>query len=353
MNERIDIRPLPEFARAEDRETLLEGLPGTVPTTPSAIAGVVILVVVAVAAGLWAVPWVQTAPGSGRVTALHPADRLQTVNALVDGRINRWFVEDGDAVKAGAPIVEILDIDPKLLDRLRAERAAVARRLEAVETASATARFDYERQKQLYNEGLSARKDFESAKIRYQENLAAEAEARAALNKVDIGLSRQSSQVVVAPRDGYILQIMAGNTATVVKAGDPVARFAPADVDRAVEVFVSGLDAPLVQPGLSARVMFEGWPAVQFSGWPEAAIGTFAGIVVATDPVASQSGRFRVLIAEDSAEPWPPARYLRLGGQAQAWVQLGTVRLGYELWRRLNRFPPRPPDAPGVPDSAN
>ena len=34
----------------------------------------------------------------------------------------------GDVVKAGAPIVEILDIDPKLLDRLRAERAAVARR---------------------------------------------------------------------------------------------------------------------------------------------------------------------------------------------------------------------------------
>ena len=42
----------------------------------------------------------------------------------------------------------------------------------------------------------------------------------------------------------------------------------------------------------------------------------------------------------------PADRYLRLGSQARGWVQLSAVRLGYELWRQLNRFPPRPTDAP-------
>jgi hypothetical protein len=174
--------------------------------------------------------------------------------------------------------------------------------------------------------------------------LANEAGARAALNKADIGVSRQSSQVVTAPQDGRIVHIVAGATATVVKAGEPIATFAPVHVARAVEVFLSGLDAPLVDAGLPARIMFEGWPAVQFSGWPEAALGTFPAIVLTIDPVAQPDGRFRALLRPDPAgDPWPPERYLRLGGQARAWVQLSEVRLGYELWRQLNRFPPIPP----------
>ena len=91
--------------------------------------------------------------------------------------------------------------------------------------------------------------------------------------------------------------------------------------------------------------MFEGWPAVQFSGWPESAIGTFGGLVSSVDPVANDRGQFRVLVEEDPSDPWPDDRYLRLGGQARAWIRLSEVRLGYELWRQLNRFPPRPVDA--------
>ena len=46
---------------------------------------------------------------------------------LVDGRINRWYVDDGDVVSAGEAIVEIIDVDPRLLERLNAEREALAR----------------------------------------------------------------------------------------------------------------------------------------------------------------------------------------------------------------------------------
>ena len=33
---------------------------------------------------------------------------------------------------------------------------------------------------------------------------------------------------------------------------------------------------------------------------------------------------------------------LRLGGKVRGWVLLNEVRLGYEIWRQLNYFPPEP-----------
>ncbi len=94
-----------------------------------------------------------------------------------------------------------------------------------------TALLDYRRQERLFNDGLSSRKDFEGAKIKYQETLAREAAARASLSQTDINLSRRSSQIVRAPEDGRIVHILSGNTATVVKAGDAIASFAPEHIE--------------------------------------------------------------------------------------------------------------------------
>lgn len=345
------LRAVVPFARPEH----VARLGGTVSLAPSPLragAGVLAVLLMVTGALLYAVPWVQTSYGVGQVAALNPADRPHALNVLVDGRINRWFVQDGSRVSAGDPIVEVLDVDPRFVERLGAERAALANALESARIATETAKLDADRQERLFKDGLAARKDFESAQIRYKELRAREASARAALAKADIGVSRQSSQLVRAPQDGRIVRILGGTTATLVKAGDEIATFAPERVQRAVEVYVSGLDAPLVQPGMRARIMFEGWPAVQFSGWPRAALGTFPGIVQGLDPAVSPNGKFRVLLVEDPDEPWPEARYLRLGGQAKAWVQLGTVRLGYELWRQLNQFPPRPVNGAAAPDES-
>jgi len=53
--------------------------------------------------GLW-IPWVQTTSGSGQVTTLNPSDRVQSISALVTGRIAEWYVQDADYVEAGDPI---------------------------------------------------------------------------------------------------------------------------------------------------------------------------------------------------------------------------------------------------------
>ena len=121
--------------------------------------------------------------------------------------------------------------------------------------------------------------------------------------------------------------------------------FAPVASQRATELFVNGLDAVLVSPGREVRLSFEGWPAVQFSGWPSVAVGTFPGVVQFVDPAVSANGRYRVVVAEKPGQPWPNDSFLRLGGRAQGWVLLNEVKLGYEIWRQLNYFPPEPTPA--------
>lgn len=309
------------------------------------VATLIVLLLLLIAAALVWVPWRQTAPGNGQLITLDPTARVQSVTAAVSGRIKAWHVQDGSQVRKGDPLVEIVDNDPLLVQRLEAELAATRSKLDAARNAMATAKLDVDRKQRLYEKGLSARRDVEAANIRYKELKATAAGAEAEVAKAEVQRARQSTQLVTAPRDGVILRITGGDTATFVKEGDELVSFAPEVGQRAVEIFVSGLDAALVEPGSVVRLMFEGWPAVQFSGWPSVAVGTFPGVVRFVDPAVSVNGRFRVVIVEDPKEPWPTDRFLRLGGKARGWVVLNEVRLGYELWRQLNNFPPEPTPA--------
>lgn len=315
-----------------------------------AIGAILVVFIVAVAAFMTFTPWVQTTSGAGSVTALNPNDRLQDINALVSGRIEEWYVRDGSAVKAGDPIVKIVDNDPNLLESLAAEREQILAKKQAADAALETARIDLRRSKDLFDKGLAARRDYEQAQIRVEERRLSAAEAAAEVNRINVSLSRQSAQTVRAPRDGVILQVSAGDAATFVNAGDVLASFVPRAAERAVEIFIDGRDVALVGPGAKARLQFEGWPTVQFSGWPSVAVGTFAGEVVAVDPSANARGQFRVLIVEaPSAEepPWPDERFIRFGAAARGWILLEEVSVGYELWRRLNNFPPVLPESRG------
>lgn len=317
------------------------------PLVMRAVFVIILFATAAAAAFLIFVPWVQTTSGSGQITALNPDDRQQEINALVSGRIEQWFVRDGSAVKEGDPIVRIADLDPQLIQRLQSERLQLEIQLSAAKNGMATAQLDVDRMRELYNEGLASRREFEQAQIRVQDFRGRVAEAEANLNRIDVNLARQSEQTVLAPRDGFIQSLNAGDAATIVNAGDVLATFVPEATARIVEVFIDGRDVALVQDGADARLQFEGWPAVQFSGWPSVAIGTFEGYVVAVDPSAQPDGRFRVLIAEhpDARDAWPEERYVRFGAQVRAWVLLETVPVGFELWRQLNNFPPQLPQS--------
>lgn len=189
----------------------------------------------------------------------------------------------------------------------------------------------------------AALNDVEAAK---SSALAEVASATGELARMDVRLARQIAQTIYAPRAGTVLRLLVNQGGEMVKGGDPIAHFVPDTADRAVELWVDGNDVPLVTDDRRVRLQFEGWPALQFSGWPSVAVGTFGGKVAFVDSTDDGKGKFRVVVVPDGSEPWPSVRYLRQGVRANGWVLLGRVRLGYELWRQFNGFPPVLPPPP-------
>ncbi len=67
-------------------------------------------------------PWTQNIRSKGMVTALRPDQRPQTIHSIIAGRIEKWYVAEGDYVAAGDTILRISEIkdeyfDPLLLPR--------------------------------------------------------------------------------------------------------------------------------------------------------------------------------------------------------------------------------------------
>lgn len=378
-------------------------------------------------------PWRQNIRAPGRVAAYAPLERQQQIEAPIDGRIVRWWVQEGSTVAAGDPLVEISDIDPELVNRLTQERTAVQGKLEACleklrsyeqqivnlaatrdlavaaasfyletgkqkvlsagaarEAAQASLRAaeaQFERTRSLLSDGIVSRREFElaerdlevarttfqsteaallaaaneqkalqanlektradaeskvdSARAALSEARGQAEDARASLARLEVGLSRQQSRRVNAPRDGTVFRLIANEGGEIVKAGDPLLVLVPDTTDRAVELWVNGNDAPLITAGAPVRLQFEGWPAVQFAGWPSVAVGTFGGRVALVDSTDDGKGKFRLLVVPDPQDgPWPETRFLRQGVRAKGWVLLNQVSIGYEVWRQLNGFPP-------------
>ncbi|MGE3181952.1 MAG: HlyD family secretion protein [Phycisphaerae bacterium] len=172
-------------------------------------------------------------------------------------------------------------------------------------------------------------------------------EVRAKLVGMDGEIARQQSQKVVAPRSGLVNRILVATNGPVVSVKEPLIELVPDAQQLAAEIMVKGIDAPLIKADDPVRLQFEGWPAVQFAGWPSVAIGSFGGRVKLVDPRDDGQGRFRILVVPDPHEPpWPDETWLRQGAKSKGFVLLRQVRLGYEIWRQLNGFPPALDSAP-------
>jgi adhesin transport system membrane fusion protein len=184
------------------------------------------------------------------------------------------------------------------------------------------------------------------------------------IQEVDNRIERFKARRVVAPCDGVVFRVAANVSqgGLYVKEGDELCTIVPDTNDRVAELFLDGVDAPIVLAYADrhkemphVRLQFEGWPAVQFSGWPELAIGTFGGKIRQVDAASGLAGQCRILVEPDyvmQGDQWPDPEFLRQGNQVVGWVFLNRVPLGFEIWRRLNGFPPVLAPVPKSKDDA-
>ncbi|WP_018615432.1 HlyD family secretion protein [Segetibacter koreensis] len=171
--------------------------------------------------------WTQNIRATGTVTTLYQDQRPQQLNAIIPGKIVKWFVKEGDYVKKGDTLIMLADVkddylDPNLVARtqeqldakkqkinyyadkvqasngqmtaLEATRDLKIRSLrnkieqlkrkvvsDSVEWRAAIidkniASQQYERAKSMHNDGIISLVDFERRTASYQKSLAAETE---------------------------------------------------------------------------------------------------------------------------------------------------------------------------------
>ncbi|CAG5067507.1 hypothetical protein DYBT9623_00228 [Dyadobacter sp. CECT 9623] len=95
---------------------------------PVLLGKIMLVLLLVFVVGLF-LPWRQTIPGRGNVTALRPEDRPQTVQNQIGGRIEHWAVREGEHVDKGDTILVISEtsqsyFDPQLPLRLQEQLRA-------------------------------------------------------------------------------------------------------------------------------------------------------------------------------------------------------------------------------------
>jgi multidrug resistance efflux pump len=385
-------------------------------------------------------PWTQNITGSGYVTTLKPDQRPQTIHTAIAGRVEKWYVQEGDFVKKGDTILFISEtkddyFDPNLVantknqadakklsgqsyddkantiatqitainnelslklqqaqNKIKQARLKITSDsidLEATKTQLKIAKTQYNRSVQLNTEGLKPVTDVEEKRLKLQESeakiitqenkylnskneylntkveinrLTAEYadkaskarsdrysamsdkyETEAQVNKLENQVinytMRNELYYIKAPQNGYVNRALQSGLGETIKEGTPIVSIMPSQYDIAVETYISPNDWPLVHKGEKVRIWFDGWPTIVFSGWPDLSYGTFGGKIVAIENFISDNGKYRVLISQDPEEKsWP--KKLSIGSGAQTLAMLDNVPIWFELWRKLNGFPP-------------
>jgi multidrug resistance efflux pump len=385
-------------------------------------------------------PWTQNIDSPGTVTALSPNNRPQTVHSIIGGRIEKWYVQEGQFVKKGDTLVYLSEtkseyMDPALIERtesamrskensaesymskvqsldkqidalidnrvLKLQQAQNKVRQTRLKVTSDSMDYkanekqleiaikQYERTEELHRQNLKSLTELENKRLKVQEMEAkvvslenkllasrnelinaitdiqsidadyrdkiakSESEKSTALSSLydtEATVTKMQNQIsnysirsgyyyVTAPQDGYISKALKNGVGETVKEGAELVSIVPNLSDFAVEMFVSPVDLPLVHLGNEVRLQFDGWPAIVFSGWPMVSYGSYGGKVVAIDNFVGPNGKYRVLVAPDKNDhPWP--KELRMGVAVKTMTLLDNVPIWYELWRKINGFPP-------------
>lgn len=198
--------------------------------------------------GLVFLPWQQFVQGSGKVVAYDPLERSVTVEAPLAGRVQRAFVVEGQPVRQGDLLFELVDNDPNLLlnleqqgvaaatrrdaasERVRSldaqvsdlERAlplaveAAQTRLDAARFARVTAQQQLDRIRALHEDprGLASRRDFELALLERDRAVAELRRAEAELERAEVDV-RASMNSTIAARDAARADLAAAEQALV------------------------------------------------------------------------------------------------------------------------------------------
>jgi len=146
------------------------------------------------------------------VGAIEPQNEI-AVKSKISGVVGKLFIEVGDYVQAGAPLLEVRP-DPTPLELAEAKRGVELTDIELTNLGK-----ELERQKELKRKGLVSEQDYESLARQFDEAGVRQQIARERLELLEKGRVRIADTnietVINAPITGYVLE-------KSVNLGDPV-----------------------------------------------------------------------------------------------------------------------------------
>ncbi|MFZ5517829.1 MAG: efflux RND transporter periplasmic adaptor subunit [Candidatus Zhuqueibacterota bacterium] len=201
------------------------------------------------------------------VGTIDPETEIE-IKSKISGVVKKLFIDAGSYVKANEPMLEIRP-DPTPL-----ELAEAKRNVEMTEISLVNSKSEFNRLKQLKEQGLISETEFENSQQNYQEaNLRQEMamEKLALLEKGKITIANTAIETVVkAPTDGFVLE-------KLIDVGDPVVpltsyqagtvMFTVADMKRLLfKGTVDEIDVGKLAEGMKAEIQVGALPGKPVEG---------------------------------------------------------------------------------------
>lgn len=125
-------------------------------------------------------PWTQNVSGKGYVTTRTPDQRPQTIQSQIPGRVEQWYVLEGDFVAKGDTILRISEIKNEYQDPLLAERTRQQR------DAKSNAVTSYKSKVQALENQLGALRQERRLKLEQAENKLKQARFKVQSDSIDL-----------------------------------------------------------------------------------------------------------------------------------------------------------------------
>ena len=137
-------------------------------------------------------PWTQNVQGNGFVTTLEPNQRPQAIESAISGRVEEWYVSEGQIVNKGDTILHISEVtdkffDPNLLMRTESQITAKNFSLDSYTSKVSALNFQIEALK-------------EERKLKLEQSLNTLEQARLQVQSDSIDLEAVKIQLIIAER---------------------------------------------------------------------------------------------------------------------------------------------------------
>lgn len=134
-------------------------------------------------------PWTQNITGQGIVTTLKPNQRPQHIQSQIPGRIEEWYVQEGDEVKKGDTILRISEVKSDYFDDKLVERTN-----DQIQAKSASV-IAYDSKVSALNRQISALQNEQKLKLEQTKNKLMQSRLKVKSDSIDLEASKTNLKI--------------------------------------------------------------------------------------------------------------------------------------------------------------